>query len=170
MQVDFQQRRQVSRITDFLKCVELILYDQSQFAEQAELIRSRYNNPPARFAQAGQFPYKCSRVLEVLDCFDCRYHVRRFVSEINAGSIQIDLVELTACGKTVIVNNVCSDVTAEPIVNVQPQVPSPAPDIDECAATAMPMDQGAGDGTVNRLGARSLTQPGTPFYIDKHNC
>src|SRR5690349_14212984 len=101
-----------------LKRVELILEQERQLAEQAELVRRGHNDPSARPGQANQFAEERPRVLQMLDGFHRRNNVGDTVRQGNPVLVEVSLEELAALWETVILGGINPDVTVEPITNV----------------------------------------------------
>jgi hypothetical protein len=120
----------MSRIAGFRERIKLILKNQREFTQQAELVWGCDNDPAAGFTQAAQFPCKGPWVFEVFDRFDSRHDISRPVWKRNTILVDVEFIKLPCGRESIVADHINSDVSFKLIPNKAPQPPCSTSNIE----------------------------------------
>jgi hypothetical protein len=130
-QVHFQQCRKVSRITGVLEGVELVLEQQRELAQQAQLVRRADHDPTAGPGQAHQLAETSPWVLQMFDHLHGSNHVRFAIGQRHALAIQVHRTEGLVCREAIVADCVRTDIAVEEAAQVAPQIARTAADVKQ---------------------------------------
>src|SRR6185312_11739714 len=116
--------------------------------QDAELVRRRDDQEPARRRQPDQLADEGAGVLDVLDRLDRRDDLRRAVALGDAAGVHVDPGELGVAWEAVVADDVDADITVEAIADERPEVACTAADVDERPAAVVPLADDLGDEPV----------------------